>query len=570
MGIKNFRSYAQTFFGQLCFKEFNINRVCNEVKDFSHHEVCCRATATLRASAGIRPIEYYDETYERIGLYIDLASLQYGCLLKSLEKNGRDARFSLSTDTEDDKVVVICELDSSAVTKIAAECAETLIVALRPLLTKAYRVYFAYDSCTPKAKRYEQAGRKRRANFSLAYATRVACYQNIVSAVKVAVTRAHQENLKRFLDEELGLDLELDVRMRAVESAVATQFPSDSVPFGEGEWKCFYRMHDDIDQRVVDTCFVFGRDWDIGFAMTMYQHPTTPGGFKYIYGPSDMLEHVKRFDVRERTLHFACLVLLGNDYVSRLVNPSDENLRLLKLEFDNMYENGGGMVTAHQVDYLSATLFGSDKQENDANDRETRVKISVAFATVFARLLSAVYTARPDEVENDMTRRPVVAATAQVLQLRRQLYAARTENTAGAATTPGTIRGVDGSAEEVLECKDSNGSLVPRTFQQCMDSFATTVLWYLSYTRFYFYSESGRQTFTGVKRSDDELRMLAGLRMDRENVFLYNDSRLSPNHRYDIRRLLEVRNVLRGMRPQLLFWILQYAFEHALESKLRM
>lgn len=571
MGIKNFQTYVETFFGLGCFGEFNVQDASYRVRDFSRYE--------LRGTPGPSEADTdYDGNYDRCGVYIDLSSYIYGRVRRSFETTDTFAKMMSSVDNGNEKKTVVCELDRSTIDRIVEDCKQSIVSALEPLLLKAYRVYLAYDTFQPKAKFFEQSRRRRRTRFSLGSASREACFDDIVKGVKDFIVQSHLKTAREHVTNN-------DAVNKAIESKL---FPSDATrsAFGEGEWKCFYRIYRDINDRVVDTCYVFGRDWDIGLAMTMYQHPARPEAIKYVYGPNDSFEHRKLFDEKERMLHFVCLAMFGNDYVGGLVNLSNNNAALVKKELDKMCDGEAGACTSEQVEYLSGVLFTRDDltiSAEEEEDADKRRKLSRAFATVVARFLAAVYgnthALHPDMVEDVLhyadigpfATRPGPNENARLL--RKYLADRRRGNEENLTDRidPDTVKRTGGSKTKMisdentmLTCMDACGNRVARTLQQCMDSFALSVLWYLSYTTFYFRSPSGRDMM-GTARSDKELPMNVGMCMSREATFRYNDARLSS--RFDLHRLLELKRVLENINFCRLYWIIEGAFDNAFESK---
>jgi hypothetical protein len=641
MGIKNFQTYIKTFFGHGCFKEFTVMDACDEIKDFTsdelHRTVAVAATAApveesnTAASDGKNDIDQHkistttiapttvDGKNYRCGVYIDLSSYMYGRMIKSLENMGMCGNVKYLFKNTDKTKTVVCELDKCTIDKIVKDCEQTLLGTLAPLLLKAYRVYLAFDTFQPIGKQYEQSRRKSQRNFLLSSNSRETCYKEIARKVKRFITEAHLKTLDEYYGDNRP-DVYCSVR-KVIDSKLYASGQNDFA-MGEGEWKCFYRMYEDITSGSVDVCYVFGRDWDIGLAMTMYQHPNSPEAIKYIYGPNDMFEHKKSFDNKERMLHFVCLALFGNDYIGGLVNLSSKNAELLKNEMSNIYSGDGGSCTFEQAEYLSNALFANLSftpvsevlcAEFEVGYVENRKKLSIAFATVVTRLLLAVYgdhkNRHPNDVENVLhyagigpfsigkvttnseTPTPLTGLNRDTLDLRKYLANRRSENeektstnkttdnatsaaaaaatdddddAAAAAIAAGvnTSLKCDSTTDEstMLTCRDTHGNQVMRTLQQCMDCFATSLLWYLSYTTFYFRSPSGRKQ---LATTNHDLPMIIGMQMRHENAFRYNDTRLL--ERFDVCRLLELKGTLQRIDCCRLYWIIEGAFAKALD-----
>lgn len=573
MGIKRFQAYAETFFGANSFNDFTVQSACYRMKDFWNHEI----DSTLRKQT--HTANLYDKEYDRCGIYIDLASFMYGCVLRSLEHTEQYAKMMLQNETTTTTATVVCELSKATINNIVEECKGMLIETLGPMLFKAYRIYFAYDTFTPHAKLYEQTYRKKRSHFSLASSSRDACYRLIVTAIREFMLRMYVERLEKEGETE---------PQEVVKKVMELQFSSYTDPFctnapftmGEGEWKCFYRIHHDFTIGAVDSCYVFGHDWDIALAMTLYQPSHIPHAIKYVFGPTEMFAHTKIFDEKERMLHFICLSLFGNDYIGGLVNLSDTNAALLKHEWDDMYTGDTGACTSEQVEYLSDTLFkhktipeNQDTTENEerVDNADTRMRLSRAFATVVVRLLAAVYGVgfHPGAVDSVLHYADIGPYSShpgpnrETLKLRKHLANQRRINEEDKENICTRRSGSGGTKDEntLLTCKDRNGHETKRTLQQCMDSFALCMLWYLSYALFYFRSPSGRQKMW-MCREEEEIPMFIGLCMGPTGTYRYNDTRLTP--RYDLCRLLELKNTLKNINSCNFYWIVEGAFDNAL------
>lgn len=524
----------------------------------------------------------FDNTYDRCGVYIDLSSYIYGRLVKSLENTELYERMTYSVENTDSTKKVVCELDKGTIYRIVEDCIETLVGKLAPLLLKAYRVYLAYDTFQPKAKFYEQTRRRKRMHFSLSSTSREACYNDIARKVKEFIMEAHLKTAKEHENQPTDHD---DIR-RSIECKLSLNCATDFA-VGEGEWKCFYRMYQDITDGAVDVCYVFGRDWDIGLAMTMYQHPKFPKAIKYVYGPNNLFEHTKLFDVKERMLHFVCLALFGNDYIGGVVNLSSNNAALMKKELEKMYSGDAGACTLKQVEHLSNTLFTNESLTLTAeveNNADKRKNFSMAFATVVTRLLASIYgnghDLHPDMVEGVLHYADIGPFTTclgpneEALKLRKYLADRRSKNeqneqngtretTKETYNTAATKANITPDENTMLTCRDANGNQVMRSLQQCMDSLALSILWYLSYTTFYFRSPSGRKKMLKMEHTDD-LSLAVGMCMGLEGTFRYNDRRLS--HRFDLCRLLELKRTLQNINCCRLYWIIEGAFDNAFSS----
>ena len=612
MGIKGFQTYVEVFFGKSCLKGFTIENACHNIKDFSLHEIFGLGLALMNNENN----GDNDNMYERCGVYIDLGSFMYGRMLKSLEGTRQYKKLLVSLESAVEMKTVVCELDSETIDKIVNECKDMLVENLMPLFLKAYSIYFAYDNFSPLAKCFEQHRRKKQSRFLLSSNSREACFSNIVKAVRDSVRQAHIETWRKHINT-IGLTDLIDSPLieMVVDFAINSQFSSHTTPFradapftvGEGEWKCLYRIRDDIAKGMVDRCYVFGHDWDIGFAMTIYQpnfwfmvrdienhggqqaRLTPPQAIQYVYGPTDRFQHNKPFDEKERMLHFICLSMFGNDYVCGLVHLSKTNAVLMKSEFENMYKGDVGFATSRQVEELSRLFRNEDltKLEEYEDDATKRRRLSIAFATVVARMLAAVYGNKsntnllPDKIDNvlhyaDMDAWGQVKEPNEcTLKLRQHLSQQRKNNEEceknidqGVANKPSTSKGVKGKCNSdestLLTCKDSQNNKVSRTFQQCMDTFALTMLWYLSYSMFYFRSPTGRKKMWMAQNNED-VPMYVGLSMGQKNTFRYNDTRLAK--RYDIHRLLELKEVLQTMNICNLYWVIEGAFDNALNKK---
>lgn len=563
------------------------------MKDFSLHEVFEPFVQTL---VNARQVDKQCKALHRCGVYFDLSSFMYGKILKSLEHTRQYKRLLMSLENEDKVKTVVCELDSESIEKIVHECKEMLVESLMPIFLKAYRIYFAYDNFSPLAKSFEQSRRKKKTRFILSPVSRQTCFNNLIKAVRDAVIQAHAENLKAYV-KMFGLtnDCDKSLWQNVLDRAIELQLPSHTTPFsanapftvGEGEWKCIYRIHQDISNDAMDKCLIFGRDWDIGFAITMYQHPRSPQGIEYVYGPTDKLQHNKLFDEKERMLHFICLCLFGNDYVNGLIHLSEANVMLIKREFENLYEGNVGFCTLRHVKELSQ-LFTTDDlteaEEEEESDSDQRMQISLAFATVVTRMLMAVYRTGnntnmlPDKVEdvlyyagidasahsqkpneNSLVLRQHLAQQRQMSEKEQEKYGENYGITEKGLPSKGYS-----DENTLLICKDSQNKQWYRTLQQCIDSFALGMLWYLSYSMFYFRSPTGRKNMWMARQYDD-LPMFVGLSMGRDNTFRYNDRRLAK--RYDIHRLLEFKRTLQTVNTCNLYWIVEGAFFNALNMK---
>lgn len=563
MGIKNFQSFVDVVFGKRYFKEFAVNDVCYNIKDFSHYKVTKTATPDDR-----------DNTYGRCGIYIDLSSYMYGRMLKSIEKTDLYTKWTSSVENTSDNVKpVVCELDANTIDRVVGECAESLLNALEPMLLKAYRVYLAYDTVQPKAKFFEQSRRRRRSLFHLSADSRRVCFENIAKRVKERISNIHMSALARY-DGRPDSSAEAAIR-----SKLFSSIPADST-MGEGEWKCFYQIYQDICDGAVDIFYVFGRDWDIGLAMTMYQHPKSPDAIKYVYGPNDLFEHDQPLDKKARMLHFICLSLFGNDYIGGLVNLSRCNVILMKYEMDEMYSGDAGPATSLQVEYLSDLFFGHEMladlwEERNNDDGGKREHISRAFAAVVLRLLAAVYgdvrgSFRPHKVEGVLHYAALgpfptslEGGAENASEIRKLLDAKRIANELN--TTEDDDEDFEHAPESArLVCRDANDNQITRTLQQCMDLFAMSMLWYLSYATFYFRSPTGRKMM-GTSRRDEDVPMLAGMNMGVDGAFRFNDERLS--NRFDLCKLLELKKILQFANCCRMYWIVESAFARALNSK---
>lgn len=554
MGIKNFPTYVEVFFGKSCFKEFTVNDVCYAIKDFSSHEI------TKTASPGD-----HDNANNRCGVYIDLSSYIYGRMSKSLENTEiYEKTISSIENTSDNVKTVTCELDSCTIEKVACDCTETILNALAPMLLKAYRVYLAYDTVQPKAKLFEQNRRKKRSHFQISAASRTACYANIATKVKNYILESHKNTLQRFADTTSAMCNNSEVEA-TIESKL---FPLNSSEFtkGEGEWKCFYQIYRDISDDAVDVCYVFGHDWDIGLAMTMYQHPKSPSAIKYVYGPNSLFEHNKHFDRTERMLHFICLTLSGNDYTGGLVNLSQRNALLMKKEMDKICSGEAGPCTSSEVEDLSCIVFNNDESTDVPMIKfEYTQEISRAFATVVMRLLAAVYgndrTLYPNMVEHVLYYANVgpfcssAESDEDLFKLREYLKKRRIDPRESAISDSSEFS----NEGTLLTCRDAQANKVMRTLQQCMDMFALSALWYLSYTTFFFRSPSGRRMMETAKPNESFL-MNIGITM-----FSFGGESLS--ERFDLCHLLELKKILQKINGCLLFWIIEGAFHNVLCSE---
>lgn len=471
-------------------------------------------------------------------------------------------------------------LTDDLIERCAKQCAQQLFNYIGKDAI-AFANYFTlhYDENTTTCKWYEQYKRRSHKEICVSKESRCKIFLETIRLVRARLVRETKNNLMYTLDQRVvSCD---DTKWSSLSTLLnSDEFVNDVVSekmqlvgcgpssadirrqrylYGEGEWKCFYTIHD-VERSTKESygggeCgtrfrwYVFGHDSDIGLGVLLFSTDSTEISYvqpnrqkrdsnrqkkSVISWPQQQMTMVHNNINEYKALHFFALSLLGNDYIPRLVNASQVNITALGAEVDRMI-NTTDEYCRKQVKILSL-LFAEgergDKQEKKTTEdclptetllqhHDERLDFSRSYAYVLTRLLLAVCGEQSKTSAGDGRVEMVLKTIQEDHDIVRQK---RTDET------------------KTIRCKPG-GTM--RSLSECMDAFASCSLWYATYCLFYRHMLPGATDDFRTRSEQDYNRLLLVPGLPLKNAFSYNERRLHQLVRFEIGHTIDVKNAIK-------------------------
>lgn len=448
--------------------------------------------------------------------------------------------------TDSDGVKTDITLSDSTIDVCAHRCFEWLFNVIGNEVINGAR-YFTlhYDENATACKWYVQQRRANNAQLRIDNHSRRRIFLDTIKLVKLRLDFEMRRRLNDDL-EKILIGFTAEELERAKRKLTETSFISDMSDekmqlvgndrvnqrffSGEGEWKCFYNIHDvecdtaDGSEKRRCRWYVFGNDSDIGLGMLLYSSQYTKihyvSGSKRIFSIPNTRTNTDMSVYK--ALHFFALSMMGNDYVPRLINESERNIQALGIEVDRMIVSDQKFCKRY-VKRLSEPFadieISSETSLKETTDRgEDTIEFARALAYVFVRFLLAVYEESYGKRNTDIVE-------------------TKCEDRQDDAEWMAGDKVIDNTS---LRCKDGTR----RCFLNCFGVFAVRTLWYMSYCLFYKHMDRDRRQTYRTEDGDKTGCSLYVPGLPVKTCFQYHDRRVLNTSQFELTNLVDVRQAI--------------------------
>lgn len=467
----------------------------------------------------------------------------WGGKAASESKNKKD-------DTPLHDTIVVAHLDDDMINECAFACFNKLFQVIgHDSIVEAHYFTLHFDEHSTSCKWYEQYKRRCTTQIIVSKESRTRIFLETIRLVQMKLAVETKCRLLELLEKEGLADVHTESARRLLETddfvgdvvlqkmmlsscGPGCEITRQRYVSGEGEWKCFYTIHDvstkaDDGERL--RWLVFGNDSDIGLAVLL--HSSDRAEVSYVSGLKKVASFEDKYLRADNTdaykaLHFFSLCLLGNDYVPRLVNGSVKNIDALGLEVGRMLHSTSPYCRKY-VQLLSRLVGGGGTSCTDGSLACQQSELAKALAYVLTRLLKCVYCSKKRD-------RPGTEDTDEVEELFRRVDGKELRDTEVERLTPcGTT---------ALRCKEGG----TKSFKEYLAAVTVCTLWYTAYCLFYTtMDEQERQSFQTKRLSRDGVNHpLAVARLPMSTPFDYNERRLHEVVRFEASNIVDIRRAV--------------------------